>query len=191
MDEVTEDFDEFARACDGVTLVDREPSATLPSEANVEELFVRGVMIIERVLLDGSVGVSISDFIRDSDRIAERSNQSAVARAARVFLTPFRFIWFAMSWLTWEVWGRAQYRAAVTNGLAKWRRLSIDKGLARWRHLAGIKEQAMVDCDEREGRPRKPIDDKAMLDAAALHEEIIRSKIVREELPPPDLGPLQ
>jgi hypothetical protein len=95
-------------------------------------------------------------------------------RVKRFFFTPFRLLGSVMSKLKWALWGKRQYEKKV--------RLQAD----RMRFLATYQSNRDDDVYYTRTAPAPKVDTLPQPIAQAIHDDIIKTKIVREELPKPD-----
>lgn len=123
--------------------------------------------------------LTVDEFIHEMAHrgvIATRS--SWWSKAKRIVTAPLRLLSAFVGWVTWRLWGRVQYEMAVR------------KGLERWRQLAGIGASypSFIDQDYvHRLADSKPADFAV---AQAIHDDVIKNKIVKVPLPLPDAEPL-
>ncbi len=122
--------------------------------------------------------VSIEEFM---DEMAVRGlimsrpgKRSAWRTFKRAVLAPLRFSRAVIAWITWRLWGRAQHE------------LALRRGLERWRQLAGVGASHPTIIDPEKVRRIAVTDSYDHAQALAIHDDVIKNKIVPIELPRPD-----
>jgi len=134
----------------------------------------------ESIMLGNSV--NMNDFIEEmaSRGLITEAPPSPWKRFVSLLKAPFRFASGVLAWISWRLYGKAQFEIAVR------------KSLARWKQLAGVDGSSYVDVELQERRKAyalQILSDKPTTDAAAqaIHAEIIRSRITKVPVPAPDV----
>ncbi len=113
------------------------------------------------------------DLVSRSKRLTKAPN-TALKRVKKFLWTPLRFLENVASKLKWVLWGKRQYFKRV--------RLQAD----RMKFLATYQSNRDDDVYYTRTAPAPKVDTLPQPVAQAIHDNIIKTKIVKEELPKPD-----
>jgi len=132
---------------------------------------------IEDALIDdGSMSIDAAFAKAASGVKAHTFRKRKIWKRLRHYLgVPFRLFRAVCVWVAWRLWGRARYELAIRKGIARWKQLAgIDRPEPSW--VADQRERLRVIA---ESKPEPEV-------AQAIHDEVIRTKIVPVELPRPE-----